>query len=341
MQYCGLDLGKKSSVFCIVEQDRRLVREGKVSNRAAKLREVFGAFPPMRIVLEASGKAFWVADQLRALGHEPIVVDPGRTKAIGSSLIKNDRLDARILATLCAADLLARVDQPTPEQRLARMPAVARDCLVRARIRLMLVVRSLCDSEGIDLPSGTAARFHLRVDALLPQLPEPLALAIAPVLHALAALTEQIEHCDEQLAEAVTRDPVAQLLMTTPGVGPVVAFAFVQALRDPARFASGRAVGAYLGLVPSLYQSGNTHRRGRITKRGNRAARCALTQAANVLLHPRLKQASALRSWGLALVEKKGRKTAVVAVARKLAAVLWAMWCEGKPFEPRLREQHN
>ena len=160
MPYCGLDLGKKSSRFCVMDAKRAVVREGFVRNRVAELQKVFAQFPCMRIAIEASTKAFWIADRLRDLGHEPVVVDPGRTKAIGAALIKHDKLDARILATLCAADVLAKVDQPSEEQRVARMPVVVRDGLVRCRVRLATMVRSI-PSDG---PLGWAVEIPVPSD---------------------------------------------------------------------------------------------------------------------------------------------------------------------------------
>ena len=118
MQYCGLDLGKMSSHFCIMDKKRRVQKRGQVRTRISDLTKSFGRMQSMRIVLEASTKAFWVADQLEEMGHDVVVVDPGRTKAIGAASIKHDKLDAQVLAELCAADLLATVDRPTKEQRM-------------------------------------------------------------------------------------------------------------------------------------------------------------------------------------------------------------------------------
>lgn len=334
MQYCGLDLGKKSSRFCVMDAQRTVMCEGNVRNRAAELQRVFAQLPTMRIAIEASTKAFWIADRLRELGHEPVVVDPGRTKAIGAALIKHDKLDARVLATLCAADVLAKVDQPSEQQRMARMPVVVRDSLVRCRVRLALMVRSILDSEGIDFPRCKLDHFADRAVEEAQAAPEALRDAIEPALAAIRDLSERIEKCSRQLVASVAEDEDAQLLMTAPGVGPVTAACFLLAVRDPSRFDSGRQVGTYLGLVPSLYQSGQTNRRGRITKHGNRQARWALTMAANSLLRSR--SPSALREWGRGLVERIGRKKAVVAVARKLSTVLWSMWRNRTPFEPRL-----
>lgn len=335
MQYCGMDLGKKSSNLCVVDKERTIIIEGKVRNTAEKLYKTFSKFEPMPIVIEASTKAFWVADILREMGHKPIVVDPGRTKAIGASLIKHDKLDARVLAMLCAAGLLSEVNQPSEEQRLSRMPAVSRGGLIDSRARLVQMVRSMLDSEGIEIRKCATEAF---VDVIFKNewetLPPQMADAIEPVLNAIDSLSIQIEQCDDTIKETVKEDEDAALLMSAPGVGPIVAFCFLSAIRDPNRFSSGRTVGAYLGLVPSLYQSGKTYRRGRITKHGNRQARWALTMAANALL--RTKKESALKEWGQGLVERVGRKKATVAIARILASVLWSMWRSGKKFEPRL-----
>lgn len=338
MQYCGLDLGRKSSNFCIKNESRRIIREGKVRNRIAELTSVFGQMKPMKVVIEASGKAFWLADLLRGMGHEPIVVDPGRTKAIGAARIKHDRLDARILADLCAADLLAVVDQPSAEQRYARMSVVARDGLIRSRVKLVNMVRGMLDSEGFEVKKCALDSFVDYVFEIWEELPEQIATAMEPLINTIHTLSEQIADCDAQLAKAMKNDNDAKLLMTAPGVGPVVAACFLMSIRDPGRFRSGRNVGSYLGLVPSLYQSGKTNRKGRITKHGSSPVRWALCCAANVLLGPKMNSTCALREWGLGLVERKGRKKAVVAVARKLASVLWSMWKNQRQFEPRLAE---
>ena len=159
--------------------------------------------------------------------------------------------------------------------------------------------------------------------------------AIDPALETIDNLSEKIADSDRVLKSAVDSDPEAKLLMTIPGVGPVSAAYFLMAVRNVERFSSGRQVAAYLGLVPSLYASGKTVRRGRITKRGNRHGRWVLTQSASVLLNI-VKKESRLRTWGLGLASRVGKKKAIVAVARKLATVMWAMLKHRRPFETRL-----
>jgi transposase len=334
MKYCGFDLGKKSSQFCVMNEAREIVREKRVSSTESALRGAFDCREKMKIVIEASTKAFWVGDLLESLGHEVIVVDPRRTKAIGSSQIKHDKLDARVLATLCAADVLAPVHRPSQAMRFDRIPLVVRDALVRSRTQLINAVRSILDSEGIAVRAASTDAFTTLVRELPDGLPEPIAAAIEPALAAIDALNTSIADADEAVATVANTDPVMKRLQTVDGVGPIVAATYVQAVRDAKRFRSGRQVGAYLGLIPSLYQSGDTHRKGRITKQGNRQARYALTMAAKSLM--RTKRSSALKTWALAIAERQGRKKAIVALARKLAGVLWSMWKKQRDYAPSL-----
>jgi transposase len=166
MNYCGIDVSKKSSHYCIMNAERSVVARGKVGNHRVDLKREFGPMAPMKIVLEACGIGFWMADQLEELGHAVTVVDPGKTKAIGSSRIKNDKLDARVLATLCQADLVAPVDRPSQAERYARMPAVTRDALVKARTALINTVRGMLHSEGVLAPSCGTAAFTETIRAL-------------------------------------------------------------------------------------------------------------------------------------------------------------------------------
>ena len=334
MKNCGLDLGKKYSHFCVLGERRERLAEGRVRTRVADLEALFGGQERMRIVVEASTKAFFVADVLTELGHEVHVVDPGKTKAIGATQIKHDKLDARVLALLSHVDLLAEVDRPSAEVRVQRMSVVVREGLVRARASMVTTVRSLLDSEGIEVRPCSSKRFVAVVYDRPEGLPASLADVITPMLDAIEGLNERIAECDEAIGAVAKSDPTMKLLQTAPGVGPITAAAFVYTIRDPGRFRTGRDVSAYLGLVPSLYASGQTCRRGRITKRGSRQMRWLLTMAANALL--RARRTSALQVWGRALAERVGRKKAVVAVARKLAMVLWAMWRRERGFEASL-----
>lgn len=334
MKYCGIDLGKKSSYFHIVDGERKTVTAGKFANNVGAIRKVFANRERLKIVVEASCKAFWMADRLKELGHEVVVVDPGRTKAIGAARIKHDKLDARILAELCQTGLLAAVDIPTQAQRLARLPFTARDALVRSRTLMMNNVQSILDGEGVELPATWRGNLGDVIRSVALQMPPAMVPIVQRLLRGVDDLSKLIDECDKEIEVVAETDPDIKLLDTVPGVGPLTAAAFVHVIRDPGRFKSSRLVGAYLGLVPSLYASGQTYVKGGITKHGNTNLRWLLHISATALL--RTKSDTALKRWGTALAARIGRKKAKSAIARKLATVLWAMWRRRTPFESRL-----
>jgi len=339
MNYCGIDLGKKSSHFHIVDGDRKTMTAGKFSNNVEAIRKVFAKRERLKIVIEASCKAFWMADRLNEFGHEVVVVDPGRTKAIGAARIKHDKLDARVLAELCQTGLLAAVDIPTQDQRLARLPFTSRDTLVRARIQMTNSVQSILDGEGVELPTVWKGNFSDIIRSVEASMPPTMVPIVARLLKGIDELSRLIDECDQEIEVVAEHDPNIKLLRTVPGVGVLTAAAYVHLIRDPGRFKYGRLVAAYLGLVPSLYSSGQTNVKGGITKHGNKQVRWLLHIAATALL--RTKRDTALKRWASHLAERIGRKKAKSAIARKLATILWAVWSRRKPFETRLPVQET
>jgi transposase len=154
---------------------------------------------------------------------------------------------------------------------------------------------------------------------------------LAPLLKVWRQARQEAEVLTKQLVEQSKADPVCRLLMSVPGVGPIVSASFVAVIDDPGRFSDSTDVASYLGLVPRVHQSGATDYRGRITKEGDGLSRWLLVEAANALL-TRCRKNCALREWGLQLREKKGLAKARVAVARKLAVLLHRIWITGEPF---------
>jgi transposase len=334
MNYCGIDLGKKSSYFHIVDGERKSVTAGKFANTLEAIRKVFANRERLKIVVEASCKAFWMADRLKEFGHEVVVVDPGRTKAIGAARIKHDKLDARVLAELCQTGLLAAVDIPSLDQRMARLPFTARDTLVRARTQMSNSVQSILDSEGIDLPTSWKGSFADVIRGAASRMPCAMVPIVERLLQGVENLSKLIDDCDKEIEVIAENDPDIKLLRSVPGIGPLTAAAFVHVIRDPRRFKHARLVAAYLGLVPSLYASGQTYVRGGITKHGNTHLRWLLHIAATALL--RTLRDTSLKRWASRLAQRMGRKKAKSAIARKLATVLWSVWIHRKPFEARL-----
>jgi len=158
-----------------------------------------------------------------------------------------------------------------------------------------------------------------------------------PLLLARAALREQLAVLDKQVRETARTDPICKRLMTAPGVGAIVALTFRCAVDDPRRFTSSRSIGAFFGLTPRRYQSGETDRVGGISRAGDPAARAALFEAAHVIM-TRVAKWSALKSWAVRVAQRRGAKRGKVALARKLAVVLHRMWVSETDFRYATKE---
>ena len=161
----------------------------------------------------------------------------------------------------------------------------------------------------------------------------PTLLAVADALLAVrAVLTEQLSDLEKRLMSLGRRDARARLLMSTPGVGPIVALTYSAAIDDPARFRSSRAVGPHFGITPKKYQSGETDITGRISKIGDTSVRTALYEAAHVILTRPIRGCSYLKSWAMRLATRAGMSKVKVALSRKLAVILHRMLADGTQF---------
>jgi transposase len=209
-----------------------------------------------------------------------------------------------------------------------------RDALVRTRTRHISLVRALLRQHGWRLPSGHTETFSRRVLAL--PIPGRLRSEIAPLLAVMRQISQQVAYSDEVIERMTATDERVQRLRTVPHVGPVIAAAFIATLDDAHRFRGAHAVEAYLGLVPRELSSGDSQRRGRITKVGNGRMRWLLVQAALSILHRRRPEAEALRIWGKRLAARRGKKVATVALARRLAGILYALLRDGTTYNPRV-----
>jgi transposase len=148
----------------------------------------------------------------------------------------------------------------------------------------------------------------------------------------LEHLRASLRSLDAEVKRQASEDARSRLLMSMPGVGPLTSSILVATLDDAGRFTKSRSVGAYLGLTPRQYSSGETQRQGRISRAGPAECRAMLYEAAHCLLHF-YKKPSHLKAWGLKLARKKGMQRAIVAVARRMAVILHRMLITGKPFD--------
>ena len=337
---CGLDLGDKKSYLCLCTAQGEVLERGQVPTTASGLARRFSRSPVMRIALEAGTHSPWVSRLLRQWGHEVLVANPRKVRLIGQSRRKNDREDAQHLADLASArpKLLFPIEHVSAQMQADRGMLRCREALVRSRSSLILHARGLVKAMGGRLPSCSAATFAGKA---LAAVPEPLVVALGPVLEQIAQLSQTIRSYDRQLAELLrTRYPQAQILRQVPGVGPLTSLAYVLCLGDPSRFSKSRHVGAYLGLVPAQRDSGQTSPQLPISKEGNPFLRRLLVQCAHYVLG-RFGQDSDLRRFGERLASQGGGKTpkkrAIVAVARKLSVVMHRLLVTSQEYQPLRR----
>ena len=330
----GLDLGDRFIHYCVLNQEGEVVEEGRMPSSESALRKHFADEAVRRIAMEAGTHSPWVSRLLKRLGHQVLVANPRKIRAITSSESKNDRNDAEQLARFAAFDprLLSPIEHRS-EQRQQDLNLIhARATLVRARTMIINVVRGLVKSAGGRLPSCSTESFAERT---LAAIPGPLAGVCTPLLKQIGLLTAQIDLMDKQINQLARKYPEISLLKTTPGVGPLVAACYVLTLDSPEMLGDNRQAGAFLGLRPRQSQSGDSDPQRRISKTGNTYLRSLLVQSAQYVLG-RFGPDSALRRWGLKLAAsggKRGKKRAIVAVARKLAVILHSMWRSQIPFQ--------
>lgn len=334
MDHIGIDLHKRESQICI-ETELGEVIEKRIRTERERFEAVFGCRPRARILLEAMTESEWVARCLEELGHEVIVADPNYAAmyATRSRRVKTDRRDAVTLADACRLGAYRSAHRASDRQRHVRAELAVRDTLVRTRVKCVALVGALLRRHGIHLRSGNVDGFVSRVEQQA--IPPQQRAEIAPLLVLIRTTSAEIDAADDRIAAIATGDPVIQRLRTVPGVGPVTATAFVATLDTWERFAGPHQVEAYLGLTPSEKSSGEKQHKGRITKAGNSRARWLLVEAAWAILRSRRDDTEPLRRWAQRVALRRGTKVGIVALARKLAGILYAMWRDGTVYEKR------
>ena len=329
MPFAGLDLHQKMVEAVIVDDDGRLL----VNQRFPATRAALEAFARRHlagcaVALEATCNTWPVAGVIEPWVAEVVISNPMRTRAIASAKIKTDRVDATVLAHLLRLDYLPRVWRPDAETQTLRRQTTERANLVADRTRIKNRIHAVLHQRLIEAPVGDLfSPRNLKCLAAL-KLDDHGRQSLDRHLRQLAAVEAELALLEARLAHEAYRDPRAKLLMTLPGVDVAVAEALLAALGEIDRFPDGNRAAAYLGLVPSTYQSGEHCYHGHITKQGRSHARWLLVQAAQHLD----RNLGPLGVFFRRIARKKNRNVAVVATARKLVTIAWHMLKHNQPY---------
>jgi len=338
--YAGIDVSLELSSVCVMDAEGKIVRESKLASEPEALVGWFAAqgLALERIGLEAGPLSQWLYAALKQAGLSVELLETRHVRtALETMPIKTDRNDARGIAQLMRLGWFRPVHCKTLSAQEMRAQLTARK-LVQSKLHdVQMSLRGILRGFGLKVGKTTNAGFEQRIAELISG--HPALEAIAKSLLAVhAVLARELRGFERRVYAMARDDERVKLLMTAPGVGAIVALSYVAAIDDPSRFQSSKRTGAYFGLTPKRYQSGQTDISGRISKIGDSQVRTALYEAANVILTRPVK-ASHLKSWAMKIARRAGPKKAKVALARKLAVILHRMWVDGAPFRAQTASQ--
>jgi len=327
MFYCGLDLASVSSYLYVTDGRGTKVAAGEVETSRQALRKRLEWFvgDGLTVAIEAGNQTAWIHEVLVELGAKVIVVNATKVKLIAESRRKTDKIDAKVLCELLRLDGLPHpVHMPGRPTRALRGLLVARRQLVTARTKICNVVRGMLRQEGIRLPAGKLTSLEAWRRLLEDGFEQPhLAVIVKAYFESFQTLTASIRTLDRELAARERQDPRSARLQTMPGVGRIASLTFLAAVDDVQRFGSARKLVGYAGLAPTVRSSGERTEYGPISREGRRELRAIWVQVAHVVAKDTHRETQPLRTWFNRIAKRRGKKTALVALARKLLVIAY------------------
>ncbi len=340
--YAGIDVAMERSALCVIDEAGTIVLEKSIETEPDVIAEALAPFTKTlrRVGHETGSLAPWLHKELRACGLPIICMEAAHTRsALNAQRNKTDKNDARGLAQILRTGWFRPVHIKSDESYRMRLLLTARRNMKRKFLDIENAIRHSLKAFGIRLGKVSRGRFEAKVRAALAD-DVVLTGMVEGLLKVRAVLWAEYCALHKLLVKIVARDPVCRRFLAVPGVGPVTALSFRASVDDPHRFAKSRTVGAHFGLTPRRWQSGTSiDQGGHISKKGDGEVRTALYESANALL-TLLRRPDPLKSWGQKIAKKRGHKAACVAVARKLAVILHAMWRDGTDYgAPKSRDE--
>lgn len=341
--YIGLDVSLKTTSICIMNQNGNIMQQMVVATNPATIFEAIKKqnLPIEKAALECGGTSHWLTKELKTLGLPVICIDARKmSAAISIRTNKTDKNDAQEIANAVRTGYYKEVYQKQDHIVEKQTLLTVRRNLINQRTKITNCIRGLLKVQG-KLNCGSSdnyEKFVNNVQDALKDLNEDIKLGINALLNTYKAVFLEVRRIDQRIDEITKTDEEIQLLKTIPGVGAVTALKFKLEIDNPERFKKSKSVGAYVGMTPKQYSSGETQRQGGISKTGSSELRGLLSQSAMCMMYT-TKSWSRLKLFGLKIKKKHGHKKAKVALGRKLAVVMHRMLVDKKPFEAGNVEQ--
>jgi transposase len=333
IHYVGLDVSLEETSICVADDNGQKVWQGKSSSEPGLIAKKVRRHAPhaTKVGFETGPLSTWHWHEFQKLGLPVVCLDARHAKAALSMQVnKTDANDAHGLAQIVRTGWYRQVEVKSIDAHLVRSLLISRSKLVEVRTKLSNQLRGILKTFGLVVGKTSGGAFEMRVRELTAG-KVALESIIDSLLNVWRCACEQIRVMDRQILALARADEACRRFMTAPGIGPVTALAYKAVIDDPSRFKKSSSVGAYLGLTPKRYQSGEVDKSGRISKCGDALMRTHLYEAANIIL-TRVRKWSSLKAWGVKLTKRIGAKKAKVAMARKLAVILHCMWINGNDF---------
>ena len=328
--FCGIDFHKNTSTLCYLFPDGK--EELKTIRTAGLLTELANK-PVMRIAVEATGGSNHLATQIKILGHDLVLIDTVKFKAIGIGGKKTDEKDAKALAHILKVDYVPEVFVKSLGARRLKSLLVTRELCVNDRVQATNHIRGILREYGLTIPQGVE-EFYANVSEKIASLNFPyLEDNLRFQLRRSVELKAREKEIDVQLEMLIADDPRSKILQSVPGVGPMTAAAFLAVIDDISRFQNSKELASYLGLVPREHSSGGKRRLGAITQAGSEMLRRYFVHGArSVLMHTNDNSKEPLRLWALKIKKKSGMNKATVALAHRLARICFSLLKENRTY---------
>jgi transposase len=332
--YAGLDVSMKETSIAIINEKGKIVFETACETDPQEIATTLNnsGFHLEKVGLETGCLSFWLMDGLKEIGIKATCIEARQMATIIKLKVnKTDRIDAQLIADAMRCNLYKEVHHKTKESIEIGLQMGVRRTLINTRTKLKNSIRGYLKAYGVRLGQISHEKFSKQVRIVTEGFGVGVQIAIESLLTVYETTCTNIKNVEEQLALLLKEDPIIELFQSIPGVGAITAATYKAMIDDPFRFEDHRDVGAYLGMTPTQYSSGETIKQGSVSRCGCGELRSLLAECGMVIL-TRTHGWTKLKAWGLKIQKRSGLKKASVAVGRKLAVIMLVMWKENRAF---------